>query len=137
MPRPLKYLAFCAAVYAAILCTVSIARADDGSGTPSGNSSGGGIDPYTVGLIVAGAIAGGGGYAYGKSRSVTIEPQPLKVEMAKTFATIEDLRELAERVGRMEETHREDTLRTHNRLDEILTSVNQIVGLLKGAGHNL
>ncbi len=136
-----RYTALAVGVFFATLSVISVARGEDAAPAATSTNEPAGIDPRAVGYIIAGLLAGGSGYAWGKSRSVNIEPQPFKVEMAKTFATREELMELASRHEKFEEEMRgwvrESETRTHRRMDEIASKLDMIVGRLRGTGHNV
>ena len=65
----------------------------------------------------------GGGFLWGKSRNVKIEPQPLTVEMKRDFVTREEFEKHRTSIG-------DQLVRTHKRIDELARPVAEMSGTL-------
>lgn len=111
-----------------ILCTLALALAvctaqaeDDPA---AGTAQEGGLPPAVVGAIIAGALAGGGGYFAGRRQRVLVEPQPLAVELRQEFITRDEF-------SNFRSQHNKELREIHARVDVLAPAVGEVRGELK------
>lgn len=85
----------------------------------------GGISPEAVGqmlaTLVGAGVIGGGGYAMGKARRVTLSPDPLNVRNAPEYASKAEVVEIKQQ-------HKEEISDLHARLTAITIKLNELAG---------
>lgn len=104
----------------ALLLVVSTAQAEDDPATAADS----GLPPAVVGAIIAGALAGGGGYVCGRKTRVQVEPQPLAVEVMRDYVTQEAFAAFRAQLNK-------ELRDIHARVDTVAPAVAEVKGELK------